>query len=216
MAEQRAQKGIRERRPISSSPVPRPSSHFRGLTLVELVIVCGIIAVLAGIIWVVMAPAREKARLVTCISNLKQIGLAYQMYRHDWDGIDPEEGRKLQWWELGLPKGGAFQLFGLGYIKDERILFCPNWRRDPFFNTPGPRLTKSYRTMYGPDEEALPEGRKFSEIIAAMPDFPLEICVLHDPMYFVVPRLAEKVLGVTVLGEVKWYEYSRIKRHWLK
>jgi type II secretory pathway pseudopilin PulG len=53
------------------------------LTLIELVVVGAIIAVLVGIVWVLMAPSREKARLTTCISNLKQIGLAYQLYRQD-------------------------------------------------------------------------------------------------------------------------------------
>ncbi len=93
MTEQRAQKGIRERRPISSSPVPRPSSHFRGLTLVELVIVCGIIAMLAGILWVVMGPVREKARQTVCISNLTQIGHAFRMYR--------ENRRRVCHWSIG-------------------------------------------------------------------------------------------------------------------
>jgi prepilin-type N-terminal cleavage/methylation domain-containing protein len=54
-----------------------------GLTLIELVVVCAIIAMLVGIVWVVMAPAREKARQAVCISNLTQIGHAFRMYRDD-------------------------------------------------------------------------------------------------------------------------------------
>ncbi len=188
----------------------------KGLTLIELVVVCGIIAVLAGIVWVVTAPAREKGRLVTCINNLRQIGLAYQLYRQEWDGIDPEKGRRLQWWELGLPKAGAVALFALGYIKDERILFCPNWRRDPLINPRGPKLLTSYHQMYGPDEETLPEGRPFSQIIAEMPDFPIEMCPLHDVNYLMHFRLPEKELGLTVTGEVKWYKSATIRRLWFK
>lgn len=189
--------------------------RLHALTLIELVIVCAIIVVLVGIVWVVMAPAREKARLATCINNLRQIGLAYQLYRQEWEGIDPEEGRRLQWWELGLPKAGAVALFALGYIKDKRILFCPNWRRDPFFNSEGPTISTSYRVMYGPDEETLPEGRPFSQIIAQMPDFPVEICLLHDFNYLTNFH-PTRVLGVNVIGDVKWYEYEIIMKHWLK
>jgi type II secretory pathway pseudopilin PulG len=79
-----------------------------GLTLIELVIVCAIIAVLVGIVWVVMAPAREKARQAVCISNLTQIGHAFRMYRDDWDGVEPQKGRQLEYWELGLPSKTAF------------------------------------------------------------------------------------------------------------
>lgn len=192
-------------------------TRTHALTLIELVIVCAIIAVLAGIVWVVMAPAREKARMTTCVSNLRQIGLAYQMYRQDWDGIDPEEGKQLKWWELGLPKGGCVQLRWLGYLKDDRLLFCPNWTRDPFLTSDGPPVSTSYRTMYGPDEDTLPEANPFSWIISQMPDFPIEICVLHDHNYLAGDlRNYEKVLGITVTGDVQWYSQMFLKRYWFK
>jgi type II secretory pathway pseudopilin PulG len=185
------------------------------LTLIELVVVCAIIAVLVGIVWVLMAPSREKARLTTCISNLKQIGLAYQLYRQDWEGIDPEKGRRLQWWELGLSKAGAIQFFALGYIKDERLLFCPNWRRDPLLDAGGPKLLTSYRTMYGPDEETLPHGRPFSVIIAEIPDFPIKLCPLHDINYLTYAHV-DRLLGLNVVGEVKWYQDIIIRSIWFK
>ena len=125
------------------------------------------------------------------------------MYRQDWDGVDPEKGRRLQWWELGLPKGGSLQLLELGYLNDERLLFCPNWKRDPFLTSDGPPVSKSYRTMYGPDEEALPECHPFSWIIAQMPEFPIETCILHDPNYPSRGFDYEKVLGITVTGDVQ-------------
>lgn len=58
-------------------------------TLVELLTVIGIIAVLAAIIFPVFATARGKARQAACSSNLRQIGMATQMYAQDYDGQFP-------------------------------------------------------------------------------------------------------------------------------
>ena len=61
----------------------------RALTLIELLVVIAIIAVLAAILFPVFATARGKARQTVCTSNLRQIGLALQMYAQDYDGMVP-------------------------------------------------------------------------------------------------------------------------------
>ncbi len=55
-------------------------------TLIELLVVIAIIAILAAILFPVFAQAREKARQASCLSNIKQIVLAAQMYMQDFDG----------------------------------------------------------------------------------------------------------------------------------
>jgi prepilin-type N-terminal cleavage/methylation domain-containing protein/prepilin-type processing-associated H-X9-DG protein len=60
-----------------------------GFTLIELLVVIAIIAIIAAILFPVFAQAREKARMASCLSNQKQIGLAILMYSEDYDNKIP-------------------------------------------------------------------------------------------------------------------------------
>jgi len=60
----------------------------RGFTLIELLVVIAIIAILAAILFPVFAKAREKARQITCISNLKELSLMMAMYKEDYDQLN--------------------------------------------------------------------------------------------------------------------------------
>ncbi len=61
----------------------------KGFTLIELLVVIAIIAILAAILFPVFAQAREKARQASCLSNLKQLGTATQLYVDDYDEVLP-------------------------------------------------------------------------------------------------------------------------------
>ena len=76
---------------MESRMPPVPSGHTRtrvksGFTLIELLVVIAIIAVLAAILLPVLSRAKEAGRATVCASNLKQIGLASEMYIKDYDG----------------------------------------------------------------------------------------------------------------------------------
>jgi prepilin-type N-terminal cleavage/methylation domain-containing protein/prepilin-type processing-associated H-X9-DG protein len=65
----------------------RRMHYTMGFTLIELLVVIAIIAILAAILFPVFAQARAKARAITCLSNMKQLGTAVAMYMQDYDEV---------------------------------------------------------------------------------------------------------------------------------
>src|SRR5260370_29755238 len=68
------------------------------VALIELLVVIAIIAILAAILFPVFAQARAKARQATCLSNQKQIGLAWVMYAQDYDDARPNPSFIARLW----------------------------------------------------------------------------------------------------------------------
>src|SRR5436190_13511915 len=120
-----------------------------GFTLIELLVVIAIIAILAAILFPVFAQAREKARSISCLSNTKQISLAYAMYNQDYD-----EGFPATVTERQAPPGTpdtadarspfSYRVLLQPYIKSQQVFKCPsapNW--------PAPAPGAWWSTDYG-------------------------------------------------------------------
>ncbi|HAU36837.1 MAG TPA: hypothetical protein DCX07_03880 [Phycisphaerales bacterium] len=127
------------RRPPSGRTGETPVLHKRGFTLIELLVVIAIVSLLVSILLPSLSKARDIAKRVVCLTNVRQIGISIHLYSQDNDG-----------WGMGAYRGDAHQVqYGGGepvYLgtlmiagnipMPPDVLYCPNSQFAPAWRTP--------------------------------------------------------------------------------
>jgi prepilin-type N-terminal cleavage/methylation domain-containing protein/prepilin-type processing-associated H-X9-DG protein len=107
--------------------IPAENKMRRAFTLIELLVVIAIIAILAAILLPALSAAKQRAWTISCISNLRQIGLGMKMYADDNSELYPESGRDIYWDATdtgGSGKAGWMQQI-FRYVGNTNAFDCP-------------------------------------------------------------------------------------------
>lgn len=127
-------------------PTPSPMASGRSaFTLVELLVVIGVIALLIALLLPALGKAKQAAAKTACLSNLRQVHQAFHLYAMNNDGQVPlghrSASKQFNSMVYSTTAGGRWVLFGLlqqaGLFSSPSVLFCPAEHNPKFmFDTP--------------------------------------------------------------------------------
>jgi prepilin-type N-terminal cleavage/methylation domain-containing protein/prepilin-type processing-associated H-X9-DG protein len=199
-------------------------------TLIELLVVIAIIAILAAILFPVFAQAREKARAISCVSNLKQSGLAAVMYAQDYDETLPG---MWQWSPEAIyahspylyPPGWTLQQANQGcetcpYLKNTDVFRCPD-RQNNYGGT-WAGYGYAYPTMWGtyPPIPGSPYGWPCGPALAQLSAPASTVMIMDDGIWAGTPTCnATTWQGIysgcdTRTGYIYPYVYQPLTSQW--
>jgi len=106
-----------------------------GFTLIELLVVIAIIGILAALLLPVLAKSKEQGRSTACLSNLRQTGLALQMYTDEHDNKLPVMYDAVVSTNGSPATNATIDLVLSNYLGNVRVLLCPSDRQNLFLQT---------------------------------------------------------------------------------
>jgi len=202
-----------------------------GFTLIELLVVIAIIAILAAILFPVFARARSKARQASCMSNLRQITLAFMMYVQDYDEVFPHDE-----YVSGSPYGCGPPCYNECWWRFRVQPYVKNWN---LFNCPEGYMTNAgsyyiqYTDEYGVNGYLVPRltwngaPTGASVVSLARVGRPAEVALVGDschwqwtvcnglPLAYPNPRIGNLPgygLGCGLVGKPQWV-LDQLTRH---
>jgi prepilin-type N-terminal cleavage/methylation domain-containing protein/prepilin-type processing-associated H-X9-DG protein len=154
-----------------------------GFTLIELLVVIAIIAILAAILFPVFAKAREKARITTCASNERQLGIAFLAYCQDYDANLPCGTNAAVTVAAGVSsyEGWAGQIFP--YVKTAGLYHCPDDPTNPTAETINGVSVTAVPVSYCMPKGDLPNDDMNSQFGTwqGVPGIPLKLTQFNSP-----------------------------------
>ena len=122
-------------------PAGSTATRTSAFTLIELLVVIAIIGVLAAMLLPALARAKGSANKSACVSNLRQLGLAWRMYLDDHEGRFPDRrdlkgslpGGYKPWtsWPASDPRAGWVAVVLADLLPQSPVLTCPSLRVGP-------------------------------------------------------------------------------------
>ncbi len=173
----------------------------RAFTVLDVVLALLILALLAGLIFTSLTPSREQARQAACISNLRQIYAALELYAQDND------------WAEALPGLDHLRLIRshrdlTPYLKSSKIVYCPDTPSDAF---------EIWSSTYSWPIMSAPVGSPVADMLAEKlrlhgADTPIVVCSIHDEMYY-LPREASADSSLLGRFEIQLCAGGHVKKN---